>query len=172
LTWDSRLAKFGDNLAFRIVDDVLRAVKAKSFGVLRFDDAGLSVDITSNAGQTDARVLMNFLDSSDSELDAHFEDIEGEIENKVRERAPEVGDIPTFLLLDISSVGWSWLRPQSVWAAILASKLKGQPYAGLGLMVSALDSELPLQMHTFFASSAPPELVAAFNKLVRLVPVV
>ena len=54
-----------------------------------------------------------------------------------------------------------------IWISVLRSKLEGEPYVGLGLMVSTLDSSLPLDLHVVLDPSAPDELHAALDRLAR-----
>ena len=53
----------------------------------------------------------------------------------------------------------------SVWLEVLRSKLKGGPLVGLGLMVSTLDSSVPLQLHAVLDPAAPPEMHQAFDRI-------
>jgi hypothetical protein len=68
-------------------------------------------------------------------LTDHLADVEREIDNKIFEKRRQAQRIPTMLLPDFSRVGVAWFRPGSVWLPVLRSKLNGEPFVGLGLMV-------------------------------------
>ncbi len=76
--------------------------------------------------------------------------------------------IPTMLLLDISRVGDSFLRSPDVWSQVLNSKLKGEPFAGLGVMVSSIDRWLPSQLSFVLGDAAPEAMTQAFNRLAEV----
>jgi hypothetical protein len=159
--------KLGAERVARIVDEIVEWIQTDPTTGLRFDDAGLTVGITTGTGIEGAEVVMNFGAEIGSELTDHLAEVDREIDNKIVEKRRQAQKMPTVLLLDFSRVGVAWIRPGSVWISSLRSKLDNEPYVGLGLMVSSIDSSLPLQLHAVFDPSAPPELHEAFEKIAK-----
>jgi hypothetical protein len=165
LTFDGRPLKLGAERVDRIVEDVAGRTYSEPSTNLRFEDAALSVGITTGTGFESAQVVLNFGGQSGSELTDHLAEVEREIDNKIAEKRRQAQKMPTALLLDFSRVGVAWLRPGSVWIPVLRSKLNGEPFVGLGLMVSTLDSSLPLHLHAVLEPRAPAELHEALDKI-------
>ena len=162
LTFDDRPLKLGVERVQEIVEDIAGRTYSEATTNLRVEDAGLTIGITTGTGFESTQVVMNF----GSELTDHLAEVEREIDNKLAEKRRQAEKMPTILLLDFSRVGVAWLRPGSVWLPVLRSKLSGEPFAaGLGLMVSTLDSSLPIHLHMVLQESAPPELHEALDEI-------
>jgi hypothetical protein len=165
LTFDGRPLKLGKERVARIVGDIAGRTYSEPTTTLRFEDAGLTVGVTAGTGFESAQVMLNFGEKIGSELTEHLAEVEREIDNKIAEKRRQAQKMPTVLLLDFSRVGVAWLRPGSVWLPVLRAKLQGEPYAGLALMVSTLESSLPLQLHVVLQPTAPPELHDALDRV-------
>jgi hypothetical protein len=167
LTFDDRPLKLGAERVTRIVEDIAGRIYSEPTTNLRFEDAGLTVGITTGTGFEGTQVVINFGARIGSELTHHLAEVEREIDNKIVERRPQAQRMPTMLLLDFSRVGVAWLRPGSVWLPVLRSKLNGESFVGLGLMVSTPDSSLPLHLHMVLQGSAPQELHEALDQVAK-----
>lgn len=165
LTFDGRPLKLGAERVARIVESIADVVSQEPSATLRFEDAALSVSISTGAGFESPQVVFNFGGAIGSELTEHLAEVEREIDNKIVEKRHQAQEMPTVLLLDFSRVGAAWLRPGSVWLPVLRSKLNGEPFVGLGLMVSTLASSLPLQLHVVVEPTAPSELHLVFDQI-------
>jgi len=163
LTFDHRPLKLGVERVQQIVEDIAGRTYNEPTVNLRFDDAGLTVGITTGTGFESTQVVMNF----GSELTDHLVEVEREIDNKLAEKRRQAQKMPTILLLDFSRVGVAWLRPGSVWLPVLRSKLSGEPFVGLGLMVSTLDSSLPLHLHMVLDESAPQGMHETLDEIAK-----
>jgi len=162
LTFDDRPLKLGVERVKQIVEDVAGRTYREPT-TLRFEDAGLTVGVTSGTGFESTQVVMNF----GVELTDHLAEVEREVDNKIAEKRRQAQRIPTMLLLDFSRVGVAWLRPGSVWLPVLRSKLNDEPFCGLGLMVSTLDSSLPLHLHMVLQATAPREVHEALDQVAK-----
>lgn len=80
-------------------------------------------------------------------------------------------DIPLHNPAALIPASVAWLRPGSVWVPTLRSKLENEPFVGLALMVSTLDSSLPLQLHAVLQPTALPELHQAFDRIAKLLTI-
>jgi hypothetical protein len=165
LTFDGRPLKIGANRLIEIADEVV-ASAASGTDNLRFESIGLTVGIgtapfegihVSTSGQ-----------KLGSELGPHMAEIEREVDNKIAEKRRQAEKMPTVLLLDISRVGDSFLRSPDVWSQVLNSKLKGEPFVGLGVMVSSIDRWLPGQLSFVLGDDAPEAMTQAFNRLAEV----
>lgn len=160
LSFDNRPLKLGLERVNRIVEMVAGRRHSEPT-TLRFEDAGLTVSITTETGFENAQILINF----GATLTDHLAEVEREIDNKIAEKRRQAKRMPTMLLLDFSRVGMAWLRPGSVWLPVLRSKLDAEPFAGLGLMVSTLDSSLPLDLHVVLKPTAPREMHESIDQV-------
>ena len=168
LNFDGRPLKLGVERVAQIVEEVMSETERDSTTNLRFEDVGLTVGIGWDTGLSTSEVTLNFGARTESDLTDHFVEIEREIDNKLAEKQQQADKMPTVLLLDFSRVGWAWLRSNPVWIATLRSKLQGQAFVGLGLMVSTLDSSLPLHLVAVLDPSAPSELHQAFERIAQV----
>jgi hypothetical protein len=168
LRFDQQPLKIPEAEVSRVVDAVADHEYARPTTTLRFDGAGLTVLVTKDVSENPSRVVVEFQSQSNYELRGHMDEVEREIDNKMAEKRRQAQKMPTVLLIDVSRVGWAWLRPGSVWTSVLHEKLKGQPYVGLAIMVSTLDSWLPLNSHGVSADDAPEGLEAVYDRLAKV----
>jgi hypothetical protein len=162
LTFDGRPLKIGANRLIEIANEVVASATGGT-GNLRFESVGLTVGIAT-APFDEVHVSMSG-QKLGSELGPHMAEIEREVDNKIAEKRRQAEKMPTVLLLDISRVGDSFLRSPDVWSQVLNSKLKGEPFVGLGVMVSSLDRWLPSQISFVIGDDAPKAMTQAFNRL-------
>jgi hypothetical protein len=167
LTFDSRPLRLGAARVVEIVREIAAQVRRGNLNALRFDDAGLTVGISAGTGLDRVEVALTFGEQSGSELTEHMFEVDREVDNLIARKRRQATKMPTLLLMDLARTGWSWMRPGQVWISVLRSKLEGEPYVGLGLMVSTLDSSLPLDLHMVLGPSAPDELHAALDRVAR-----
>ena len=162
LMFDGRPLHFGATRLIEVANEVV-ALAATGPGELRFGDLGLTVAIE-NVRSEGVEVSMN-TQRLGSELKDHMAEVEREVDNKSIEKRRQAGAMPTVLLLDISRVGDSFIRSPDVWAQVLNTKLKGEPHAGLGVMVTSLDESLPRQLAVVLADEVPNAMKEAFDEL-------
>jgi hypothetical protein len=165
LNFDGRPLILGAARVVEIVGEVAAQVRRGDFSPLRYDDAGLTVGMSADAGIHGLEVMLKFGEQTGSELTEHMFEIDREIDNLIERKRRQATKLPTLLLMDFSRSGWSWLRPGPLWLSVLRSKLDGEPWAGLGLMVSTLDSSLPLGLDVALNPSAPDELHLALERV-------
>jgi hypothetical protein len=168
LTFDGRPLKLGVERVARIAEDIAGRTYSGPSTTLRFEDAGLTVGVSTGTGFESTQVVLNFGETIGSELTDHLAEVEREIDNKIVEKRRQAKKMPTVLLLDFSRVGVAWLRPGSVWLPVLRNKLPGEPYAGLALMLSTLDSSLPLQLHAVLDPNSPAQLHQALDRVAEV----
>ena len=161
LTFDGRPLKIGTDRLVEIANEVVESA-ACATGNLRFDVVGLTVGVA--AAPFDGVHVSMFGQKLGNELGPQMAEIEREVDNKIAEKRRQAEKMPTTLLLDISRVGDSFLRSPDVWAQVLNSKLKGEPFVGLGVMVSSLDRWLPSQLPVALADNAPEAMTRAFMR--------
>lgn len=69
----------------------------------------------------------------------HFTDIENEIVAVLTsdvQKGAQAQSIPTVLLIDIGRTGMSWIRPERIWAAMLAARIPATtPFVGVAVMI-------------------------------------
>jgi len=69
----------------------------------------------------------------------HFADVENEIVSVLtgdEQKMAQAQSIPTILLIDIGRAGMSWIRPERIWAAMLAARIPvTTPFVGVAVMV-------------------------------------
>ena len=121
--------------------------------------------MSEGTGTHGVQLAVRFGERSGGELTDHMFEVDREVDNLIAKKRRQADRMPTLLLMDFSRTGWSWVRPGSVWTPVLRSKLEGEPYAGLGLMVSTLDRSLPLQLHMVLGPSVPPELHVTLDRV-------
>lgn len=57
------------------------------------------------------------------------------------QKASQAASMPALLLVDIARAGVGWIRPERVWAQVLAARLpETTPFIGAAVMVPRLDS--------------------------------
>lgn len=171
LTFDRRLLKIGTERIEEAKDEIVRAAQTGS-GVLRFDDIGLTVGISEDAGIESPQVTM-FNQKLGVSLSDHLDDVLREFRNKINEKRRQASEMPTVLLLDFSRVGDAWMISKETWTRALHSLLKGEtnedePYVGFALMFTSLDAWLPMKLAAVVSSDAPTAMHAVFDGLARL----
>ena len=167
LRFDQRPLKVRETVVSEVVSSITAEDYSRPTTTLRFDTARLTVLVTKDVVDGPSSVVIEF-QSEGAELTSHMGEIERELDNKIAEKRRQATKMPTVLLLDVSRVGWAWLRSGSVWISVLRDKLKGEPYAGLALMVSTLDSWLPLYFHAVLADGAPEALEHVYDGLAKV----
>lgn len=77
-------------------------------------------------------------------LAGHLANIESEVIAVLtadEQKASQAASMPTLLLVDIARAGVGWIRPERVWAQVLAVRLpETTPFIGAAVMVPRLDS--------------------------------
>lgn len=147
-----------------IVEEILRADLRGDGASLSFPDVGLVARFSSTDEPKYVDVLVTFNDGLGVDLTHHMAQVEREIDNKISEKGRQADKVPTLLLLDFARVGWAWLRTQS-WLPVLQARLAGTPFAGLGLMVSSLDRDVPMQLHIHCKPGSSAELEETLDRL-------
>jgi hypothetical protein len=70
---------------------------------------------------------------------AHFADVENEIVAVLtgdEQKTAQAESIPTILLIDVGRAGVSWIRPERIWAAMLAVRIPATaPFVGVAVMI-------------------------------------
>jgi hypothetical protein len=167
LRFDRRPLKLPETVVRDVVSSIIEQEYTQPTTTLRFDSAQLTVLVAKDVIEGASNAVVEF-QSEGPELTSHMGEVERELDNKIAEKRRQATKMPTILLLDVSRVGWAWLRPGSVWNAVLQKKLEGEPYVGLALMVSTLDSWLPLQFHAVLADDAPDGLEHLYDRLAEV----
>ena len=165
LSFDDRPLKLGGARIEEIAEAIASHPMSQATASMRFDDAGLSVQITRSAVTTLSRVAVTFAGGLGLNLTAHMEDVEREIANKAAEKARQAGKMPTILLLDMSRTGWAWMRGPQAMIPALQRVLPSTPFAGLGVFFTSLDSAEPMQTHLSLASPVEPEVAALIEQV-------
>jgi hypothetical protein len=79
------------------------------------------------------------------------------------QKANQAASMPTLLLVDVARTGLSWIRPERVWAQMLAARLpENTPFIGAAVMVPRLDSPT-----VEIAMAARPNAAATEESLLR-----
>jgi hypothetical protein len=176
LSFDDRPLKIGATRIEEIAEQVAGHQMTQPTEVLRFADAGLTVQLTSGAAIPASRVAVTFAGGLGLNLSAHMADVEREITNKAAEKARQAGKMPTIVLLDMSRTGWAWMRGPEAMIPALRQILPSTPFAGLGVFFTSLDQDEPMQLHlaltTPFQKDVEPliEQAAAALKTTLLEP--
>jgi hypothetical protein len=169
LSFDDRPLKLG---AARI-DEIFEAIASHRMSQpaesMRFDDAGLSVQLTCGAVTTVSRVAVTFAGGFGLNLTAHMADVEREIANKATEKATQAGTMPTMVLLDMSRTGWAWMRGPQAMIPALQRILPSTPFAGLGVFFTSLDRAEPMQTHLSLANSVQPDTAPLIEQVATAV---
>lgn len=76
-------------------------------------------------------------------LTGHLTNVESEVITVLtadEQKANQAASMPTLLLVDVARTGLSWIRPERVWAQMLAARLpESTPFIGAAVMVPRLD---------------------------------
>jgi hypothetical protein len=79
----------------------------------------------------------------------HFSQMEpvlrGVIEAKIKQSQDGVWNSNTILLIDITRMGLSWVRPLSIWAQVIRDldlDWPNIPFVAIGVTITSLDSEM------------------------------
>jgi hypothetical protein len=168
LTFDDRPLKLGVEQVAQIVDRIVeKAIDNPTTG-LRFEGAKLSVGFSPDSGFEGCQVMLNFGNQIGALLTDHLAEVDREVDNVIVKKRRQAQKIPTVLLVDVSRLGEGWIRNGSVWVSVLRAKLKNEPFVGLGVMVSTVDSSLPLHLHVALGSAAPLEMHQALEQVAEL----
>lgn len=106
----------------------------------------------------------------------HFADIENEIVAVLtgdEQKTAQAGSIPTILLIDIGRAGVSWIRPERIWAAMLAVRMPATtPFVGVAVMIPRITDRnvvisLALRDNVSGQERTDAEGLAEFLKLTR-----
>jgi hypothetical protein len=137
LEFSEKPLAIGEQGLSRIVERV--AVAAWSLDEaqsMRFEGAALRVDLTPATPGEGARVVW----ATGFELDGHMAEAQREIANILQRKEHQARSMDTILLIDISRVGQSWLRPPANWQRALDAVLApSDAFAGLGVFFSPID---------------------------------
>lgn len=99
-------------------------------------------------------------------LTGHLTNVESEIITVLtadEQKANQAASMPTLLLVDVARTGLSWIRPERVWAQMLAARLpENTPFIGAAVMVPRLDSPT-----VEIAMAARPNAAATEESLLR-----
>jgi hypothetical protein len=157
LSFDDRPLKLGAARIDEIAEAIASHPMSQPAESMRFDDVGLSAQLTLGAGIPVSRVAVTFAGGLGLNLTAHMADVEREIENKAKEKARQADKMPTIVLLDMSRTGWAWMRGPQAMIPALQKIVPSTPFAGLGVFFTSLDNAEPMQTHLALASPAQPE---------------
>jgi hypothetical protein len=167
LSFDDRPLKLGDTRIDEIAEAIASHPMSQPAESMRFDDVGLSAQLTRGAGIPVSRVAVTFAGGLGLNLTAHMADVEREIENKAKEKARQADMMPTIVLLDMSRTGWAWMRGPQAMIPALQKILPSTPFAGLGGFTTSLESAEPMQTNLAIASTLQPETTALIEQAAR-----
>ena len=165
LSFDDRPLKLGAVRIDEIAQQITSHPLSHPAESMRFDDVGLSVQLTRGALTTGSRVAVTFSGGFGLNLTAHMADVEREIANKAAEKAKQADRMPTIVLLELSRTGWAWMRGPQAMIPALQKILPSTPFAGLGVFFTSLDNAEPMQTHLALASPLQPEVVPLIGQV-------
>lgn len=127
----------GEEMLGRTVDEVSGAAASlDERESLHFVAPKLRVDLFPRAPGDGVTVVW----ATGFELGDHMAEAQREIGNLLQRKEHQAESIDTILLVDISGVGQSWIRPPAVWKQPLEKLLGDAPwFAGLGVFFSPID---------------------------------
>ena len=165
LTFDSRPLKIGAARLTEIAEQIANSTPGHALATLRFDDVGLSATLHSEPIDLISRVTVGFGGGHGLPLASHMEEVERELKNKAAEKSRQAAKMPTLLLVDMSRVGWSWMRGTGPWIDALRRVLVTTPFVGLGVFFTSLEHTEPMYTHLALAESLDAQLTAILEQV-------
>lgn len=137
LVFSGKPLAIGERTVHDVVDQIAAAVTSlDDRASLHIDSPGLRVDLTPRASGEGVTVVYG----TGFELCDHMAEAEREVANLLARKQHQAASMDTILLVDISRIGQSWLRPPAVWKQQLRQLLASAgTFVGVGVFLAPID---------------------------------